>query len=79
MPKKKMKWVVIKIFDRIIWIEKDDIKGIDLVGNVMSKNGAQIKLYKVSLTDGKIIPQCELRNEKDYDDFNKKDLTKKTK
>ena len=79
MSKKKMKWVVIKIFDRIIWIEKDDIKGIDLVGNVMSKNGAQIKLYKVSLTDGKIIPQCELRNEKDYDEFNKKDLTKKSK
>ena len=77
MPKKKMKWVVVKIMDRIIWIEKDDIKGIDLVGNAMSKNGAQIKLYKVSLTDGKIIPQCELRNEKDYDEFNKKDLTKK--
>ena len=79
MPKKKMKWVVIKIFNRIIWIEKDDIKGIELVGNTMLQNGTRTKLYKVLLSDGKIIPQCELRNEKDYDDFNKKDLTKETK
>jgi len=78
MPKKKMKWVVVKILDRVIWIERNDIKGIDLVGNTIGQNGSQIKLYKILLDNNKIIPQCELRNEKDYDEFNKKDLTKKS-
>lgn len=75
MPKKRIDWVIVMINGHVIWIEKKDVKDIKIVGEV--NNGtSNTKLYAVYLTDGKVIPQCALRNEKVYEEFNKKDLTK---
>lgn len=76
MAKKKINWVVIKIFNRVIWIMRKDIKDIKFIGQ--GHNGKNnVNLYQVTFSDNMIVPQCELRNEKIFEEFNKKDLTKK--
>lgn len=75
LRKRKLKWVVIKVFNRVIWIKREEITDAQYMGD-LKKDGQIIKLYKLYLNDGSVIPQCELENEKIYEELIKKDLTK---
>lgn len=75
MRKRKLKWVVIKVFNRVIWIKREEITDAQYMG-VLQRDGQTIKLYKVFLSDGSAIPQCELESDEIYEELIKKDLTK---
>lgn len=75
MRKRKLKWVVIKVFNRVIWIKREEITDAQYMG-VSQRDGKTIKLYKVFLSDGSVIPQCELESDEIYEELIKKDLTK---
>lgn len=75
MRKRKLKWVVIKVFNRVIWIKREEITDVQYTG-VLQRDGQTIKLYKVFLSDGSVIPQCELESDEIYEELIKKDLTK---
>lgn len=75
MRKRKLKWVVIKVFNRVIWIKREEITDAQYMG-VLQRDGQTIKLYKVFLSDGSVIPQCELESDEIYEELIKKDLTK---
>lgn len=75
MRKRKLKWVVIKVFNRVIWIKREEITDAQYIG-VLQRDGQTIKLYKVFLSDGSVIPQCELESDEIYEELIKKDLTK---
>lgn len=75
LRKRKLKWVVIKVFNRVIWIKREEITDAQYMG-VLQRDGQTIKLYKVFLSDGSVIPQCELESDEIYEELIKKDLTK---
>lgn len=75
MRKRKLKWVTIKVFNRVIWIKREEITDVQYTG-VLQRDGQTIKLYKVFLSDGSVIPQCELESDEIYEELIKKDLTK---
>lgn len=75
MTRKKLKWVLITIFNRKIWLKREEIKDIQYQGDLQRGND-KIKLYKLTLNDNSIIPQCELENNEIYEELIKKDLTK---
>lgn len=75
MRKRKLKWVEIKVFNRVIWIKREEITDVQYMG-VLQRDGQTIKLYKVFLSDGSVIPQCELESDEIYEELTKKDLTK---
>lgn len=75
MRKRKLKWVAIKVFNRVIWIKREEITDVQYMG-VLQRDGQTIKLYKVFLSDGSVIPQCELESDEIYEELIKKDLTK---
>lgn len=75
MRKRKLKWVEIKVFNRVIWIKREEITDVQYMG-VLQRDGQTIKLYKVFLSDGSVIPQCELKSDEIYEELIKKDLTK---
>lgn len=75
MRKRKLKWVVIKVFNKVIWIKREEITDAQYMG-ALQRNGQTIKLYKVFLSDGSVIPQCELESDEIYEELIKKDLTK---
>lgn len=75
MRKRKLKWVTIKVFNRVIWIKREEITDVQYTG-VLQRGGQTIKLYKVFLSDGSVIPQCELESDEIYEELIKKDLTK---
>ncbi len=75
MRKRKLKWVEIKVFNRVIWIKREEITDVQYMG-VLQRDGQTIKLYKVFLSDGSVIPQCELGSDEIYEELIKKDLTK---
>ena len=75
MGRRKLKWVVIKVFDRVIWMKREEITDAQYMG-VLQRDGQTIKLYKLFLSDGSVIPQCELESDKIYEELIKKDLTK---
>lgn len=75
MRKRKLKWVVIKVFNRVIWIKREEITDAQYMG-ALQRDGQTIKLYKVFLSDGSVIPQCELESDEIYEELIKKDLTK---
>ena len=75
MGKRKLKWVVIKVFNRVIWMKREEITDAQYMG-VLQRDGQTIKLYKLFLSDGSVIPQCELESDKIYEELIKKDLTK---
>lgn len=75
MRKRKLKWVEIKVFNRVIWIKREEITDVQYMG-VLQRDGQTIKLYKVFLSDGSVIPQCELESDEIYEELIKKDLTK---
>ena len=51
------------------------IKNIQYQGD-LQRGKDRIKLYQIILTDNSIISQCELENDKIYEELIKKDLTK---
>lgn len=71
LTRKKLKWVLITVLHRKIWLKREEIKDIQYQGNLN-----KTKLYKLTLNDNSIIPQCELENDKIYEELIKKDLTK---
>ena len=75
LPKKKLKWVLITILNRKIWLKREEIKDIQYQGD-LQRGKDRIKLYQIILTDNSIISQCELENDKIYEELIKKDLTK---
>ena len=75
LRKRKLKWVVIKVFNRVIWIKREEITDAQYMG-VLQRDGQTIKLYKIFLSDGSVIPQCELESDEIYEELIKKDLTK---
>lgn len=75
MTKKKLKWVLITVLNRKIWLKRDEIKDIQYQGDLQRGND-KIKLYKLTLNDNNIVPQCELENNEIYEELIKKDLTK---
>lgn len=75
LAKKKLKWVLITIFNRKIWLKREEIKDIQYRGN-LQRGKDKIKLYQIILTDNSIISQCELESDKIYEELIKKDLTK---
>lgn len=75
MRKRKLKWVEIKVFNRVIWIKREEITDVQYMG-VLQRDGQTIKLYKVFLSDGSVIPRCELESDEIYEELIKKDLTK---
>lgn len=75
MRKRKLKWVEIKVFNKVIWIKREEITDVQYMG-VLQRDGQTIKLYKVFLSDGSVIPQCELESDEIYEELIKKDLTK---
>lgn len=75
MTKKKLKWVLITVLNRKIWLKRDEIKDIQYQGN-LQRGKDRIKLYQIILTDNSIISQCELESDKIYEELIKKDLTK---
>jgi hypothetical protein len=75
LRKRKLKWVEIKVFNRVIWIKREEITDVQYMG-VLQRDGQTIKLYKVFLSDGSVIPQCELESDEIYEELIKKDLTK---
>lgn len=70
-----LKWVLITIFNRKIWLKREEIKDIQYQGN-LQRGKDRIKLYQIILTDNSIISQCELESDKIYEELIKKDLTK---
>lgn len=75
LRKRKLKWVVIKVFNRVIWIKREEITDAQYMG-ALQRDGQTIKLYKIFLSDGSVIPQCELESDEIYEELIKKDLTK---
>lgn len=75
LAKKKLKWVLITIFNRKIWLKREEIKDIQYQGN-LQRGKDKVKLYQIILTDNSIISQCELESDKIYEELIKKDLTK---
>ncbi len=75
LAKKTLKWVLITILNRKIWLKREEIKGIQYQGD-LQRGKDRIKLYQIILTDNSIISQCELENDKIYEELIKKDLTK---
>ena len=75
MRKRKLKWVEIKVFNRVIWIKREEITDVQYMG-VLQRDGQTIKLYKVFLSDGSVINQCELESDEIYEELIKKDLAK---
>lgn len=75
LARKKLKWVLITIFNRKIWLKREEIKDIQYQGN-LQRGKDRIKLYQIILTDNSIISQCELESDKIYEELIKKDLTK---
>lgn len=69
MPRKKVKWVTIKLLDnRVIWIALEDIKSINKISEINSLDGTQkVGLYSINLTNDITIPQCLLKNDKIYE------------
>ena len=72
---KTLKWVLITILNRKIWLKREEIKDIQYQGD-LQRGKDRIKLYQIILTDNSIISQCELENDKIYEELIKKDLTK---
>lgn len=70
-----LKWVLITIFNRKIWLKREEIKDIQYQGN-LQRGKDKVKLYQIILTDNSIISQCELESDKIYEELIKKDLTK---
>ena len=75
MAKKKLKWVLITILNRKIWLKWEEIKDIKYKGDLQRRKD-KVKLYQIILTDNSIISQCELESDKIYEELIKKDLTK---
>lgn len=75
MAKKKLKWVLITILNRKIWLKREEIKDIKYQGD-LQRGKDKVKLYQIILTDNSIISQCELESDKIYEELIKKDLTK---
>lgn len=75
LAKKTLKWVLITILNRKIWLKREEIKNIQYQGD-LQRGKDRIKLYQIILTDNSIISQCELENDKIYEELIKKDLTK---
>ena len=75
MAKKKLKWVLITIRNRKIWLKREEIKDIQYQGD-LQRGKDKVKLYQIILTDNSIISQCELESDKIYEELIKKDLTK---
>lgn len=75
LRKRKLKWVVIKVFNRVIWIKREEITDAQYM-SALQRDGQTIKLYKIFLSDGSVIPQCELESDEIYEELIKKDLTK---
>ena len=75
LAKKKLKWVLITILNRKIWLKREEIKDIQYQGD-LQRGKDKVKLYQIILTDNSIISQCELENDKIYEELIKKDLTK---
>lgn len=75
MTKKKLKWVLITVLNRKIWLKREEVKDIQYQGDLQRGND-KINLYKLTLNDNSIIPQCELENNEIYEELIKKDLTK---
>ena len=69
MPRKKVKWVTIKLLDnRVIWIALEDIKNINKISEINSLDGKErVGLYSINLTNDTTIPQCLLKNDKIYE------------
>lgn len=70
-----LKWVLITIFNRKIWLKREEIKDIQYQGD-LQRGKDKVKLYQIILTDNSIISQCELESDKIYEELIKKDLTK---
>ena len=75
LAKKKLKWVLITILNRKIWLKREEIKDIQYQGD-LQRGKDKVKLYQIILTDNSIISQCELESDKIYEKKKKKDLTK---
>ena len=75
LAKKKLKWVLITILNRKIWLKREEIKDIQYQGD-LRRGKDKVKLYQIILTDNSIISQCELESDKIYEELIKKDLTK---
>ena len=75
LAKKTLKWVLITILNRKIWLKREEIKDIQYQGD-LQRGKDRIKLYQIILTDNSIISQCELESDKIYEELIKKDLTK---
>ena len=75
LAKKTLKWVLITILNRKIWLKREEIKDIQYQGD-LQRGKDRIKLYQIILTYNSIISQCELENDKIYEELIKKDLTK---
>lgn len=75
LAKKTLKWVLITILNRKIWLKREEIKNIQCQGD-LQRGKDKVKLYQIILTDNSIISQCELESDKIYEELIKKDLTK---
>ena len=75
LAKKTLKWVLITILNRKIWLKREEIKDIQYQGD-LQRGKDRVKLYQIILTDNSIISQCELESDKIYEELIKKDLTK---
>lgn len=75
LAKKTLKWVLITILNRKIWLKREEIKDIQYQGD-LQRGKDRIKLYQIILTDNSIISQCELESDEIYEELIKKDLTK---
>lgn len=75
LAKKTLKWVLITILNRKIWLKREEIKDIQYQGD-LQRGKDKVKLYQIILADNSIISQCELESDKIYEELIKKDLTK---
>ena len=75
LAKKTLKWVLITILNRKLWLKREEIKDIQYQGD-LQRGKDKVKLYQIILTDNSIISQCELESDKIYEELIKKDLTK---
>lgn len=76
LARKTLKWVLITVLNRKIWLKREEIKDIQYQGN-LQRGKDRIKLYQIILTDNSIISQCELESDKIYEELIKKRFDKR--
>lgn len=67
LAKKTLKWVLITVLNRKIWIKREEILNVKFIASV---NGYDT--YQILLSDGCMMAPCGLENNEIYEELIKK-------